>query len=427
MEAKLTVVGGKASKAQIALKLPTIIGRSRGAGLTVAHPMISRQHCEVFEADGLLMVRDLDSLNGTSVGGQKVKESPLPPDAEFTVGPLTFRVEYEYEGDLSELPEPVLAEKKAAAASEETPDFQSFDEPTSFDPDSVGVATSEAPQEVPFFEDLMGESESAPAEEGLNEIVEAVETPAMEESDGLSIEPEAEPEPTPPPTIPMPEQKVAAAEPEVELTEAAEAVDEPVAVEEEPVAAEETTGEPEFDFFADEELPASEETPVKSAVEASEEPEADLYGISEPEAAAAPAVEEQEQENVAADDDEDVEEESEDEESAGASKPKAAAKKKSWFGGLFGGSKKKGKEKPVKGDAKSAAKSAPAKPAKSEPVEVEEEVVEDEPAAPEPVAEEKPADDSAIFGKAEEKPAAKKSAEPAEPEDVFDDFLKGLG
>ena len=98
MEAKLIVVGGKASKTTIALKLPTMIGRSREAGLTIPHPMISRQHCEVFEADGLLMVRDLGSLNGTMVGGRRIKESPLPPDAEFTVGPLTFRAEYAVRG-----------------------------------------------------------------------------------------------------------------------------------------------------------------------------------------------------------------------------------------------------------------------------------------------------------------------------------------
>ncbi len=133
MEAKLIVVGGKASKAEIALKLPTIIGRSRKARLTIAHPMISRQHCEVFEADGLLKVRDLGSLNGTLVGGQQVKESPLPPDAEFTVGPLTFRVQYNYEGDLSQLPAPVLAEQgdvaSAVAVEAEGPDFQAVDEP----------------------------------------------------------------------------------------------------------------------------------------------------------------------------------------------------------------------------------------------------------------------------------------------------------
>ena len=128
MEAKLIVVGGKASKSKITLRLPTIVGRSREAGLTIAHPMISRQHCELFEADGLLMVRDLGSLNGTVCGGQRIKESPLPPDAEFTVGPLTFRAEYQYEGDLGKLPAPVLADQGTAAEGE-TPDFKAIDEP----------------------------------------------------------------------------------------------------------------------------------------------------------------------------------------------------------------------------------------------------------------------------------------------------------
>ena len=91
MEATLIVVGGKASKKSIPLKLPTVVGRSRKAGLTIAHPMVSRQHCEVFESNGLLMVRDLKSLNGTMVGSQRIKEAPLPPDAELTIGPITFR------------------------------------------------------------------------------------------------------------------------------------------------------------------------------------------------------------------------------------------------------------------------------------------------------------------------------------------------
>jgi predicted component of type VI protein secretion system len=133
MEAHLLVVGGKASKAKIALELPTLIGRCREAGLTIAHPMVSRRHCEVFEADGLLMVRDLGSLNGTLVEGRRVKASPLPPDAEFTVGPLTFRAQYHYEGDLSKLPAPVLAEPvdatSSAAEAAEMPDFQTIEAP----------------------------------------------------------------------------------------------------------------------------------------------------------------------------------------------------------------------------------------------------------------------------------------------------------
>jgi pSer/pThr/pTyr-binding forkhead associated (FHA) protein len=121
MEAKLIVVDGKASKDSVTLKLPTIIGRSRKAKLSIAHPMVSRRHCELFEADGLLMVRDLGSLNGTVVGGRRIKEAPLPPETKFTVGPLTFLTQYEYAGDLSQLPEPVLDDPGGVQAVAEPP------------------------------------------------------------------------------------------------------------------------------------------------------------------------------------------------------------------------------------------------------------------------------------------------------------------
>jgi pSer/pThr/pTyr-binding forkhead associated (FHA) protein len=48
MEAKLVITKGKANKAEVKLKLPTTIGRSREADLTIAHPMVSRQHCQLF-------------------------------------------------------------------------------------------------------------------------------------------------------------------------------------------------------------------------------------------------------------------------------------------------------------------------------------------------------------------------------------------
>jgi pSer/pThr/pTyr-binding forkhead associated (FHA) protein len=114
MEAILIVVGGKITKKAVSLKkLPVVIGRSREARLTISHPMISRQHCEVFERDGLLMVRDLGSSNGTMVGGQRIREAPLPPDGEFSIGPLTFRARYKYSGDLHALPAPILAEPES--------------------------------------------------------------------------------------------------------------------------------------------------------------------------------------------------------------------------------------------------------------------------------------------------------------------------
>ncbi len=113
VQAKLTVVGGKASKRTVALQLPTSIGRSRDASLTVAHPQISRKHCELVETDGLVLIRDVGSLNGTYVNSHRIKEAPLPPDATFSIGPLTFRVRYQYDGDPAQLPPVVLDEEQA--------------------------------------------------------------------------------------------------------------------------------------------------------------------------------------------------------------------------------------------------------------------------------------------------------------------------
>jgi pSer/pThr/pTyr-binding forkhead associated (FHA) protein len=101
MDAKLIIVGGKANKSQVSVKLPTVIGRSRNADLTVAHPMISRRHCELYEVDGLVTVRDLGSLNGTFVEQKQVSEAALRPGAQFSIGPLTFRIEYEYVGQIA--------------------------------------------------------------------------------------------------------------------------------------------------------------------------------------------------------------------------------------------------------------------------------------------------------------------------------------
>lgn len=95
MEAKLLVVAGDANQTEIKLKLPTVIGRSRDADVTIAHPLVSRRHCEIAEGeDGRLQVRDLGSLNGTFVGQTRVEESVLASGDLLTVGAITFRAVY---------------------------------------------------------------------------------------------------------------------------------------------------------------------------------------------------------------------------------------------------------------------------------------------------------------------------------------------
>jgi predicted component of type VI protein secretion system len=86
----------------------------------LAHPLVSRQHCELYEADGQLMVRDLGSLNGTFVNNQKVSEAPLPPGELLTIGTVTFRAVYESQGEVSppKGPAPQLKAGKASASAD---------------------------------------------------------------------------------------------------------------------------------------------------------------------------------------------------------------------------------------------------------------------------------------------------------------------
>ena len=97
LEAKLVVVGGEAKQAEVRLKtLPATIGRAREATLTLPHPLVSRKHCEIFEENGQLYVKDLGSLNGTYVNNQRIDgQQPLAPEQLLTLGNVTFRAVYQ--------------------------------------------------------------------------------------------------------------------------------------------------------------------------------------------------------------------------------------------------------------------------------------------------------------------------------------------
>ena len=95
MDAFLIVVEG-AKPGKVRLKLPTIIGRSAEADVKVRNSQISRQHCEIYEFEGELAVRDLDSSNGTFVNAERITEPTfLGPGDELQVGPLTLRADYQ--------------------------------------------------------------------------------------------------------------------------------------------------------------------------------------------------------------------------------------------------------------------------------------------------------------------------------------------
>lgn len=101
MKAKLIVVGGDAKTTEVELKLPATLGRGREATLTLPHPLVSRLHCELYESDRRLFVRDLGSLNGTFINNKRIDgEAELPEGDLLTVGTVTFRSEYDEQAEM---------------------------------------------------------------------------------------------------------------------------------------------------------------------------------------------------------------------------------------------------------------------------------------------------------------------------------------
>lgn len=108
MEIKLVVVEGAASRGEVQLQLPAVIGRSKDANLTIGHPKVSRRHCELYEEAGRLMIRDHGSLNGTLLDGNRVSTSAVPAGGKLTIGPLTFIALYDSPSAKNEPSVPVI-------------------------------------------------------------------------------------------------------------------------------------------------------------------------------------------------------------------------------------------------------------------------------------------------------------------------------
>ena len=69
------------------------LGRSPDNDFRIEHPTISAFHCEIELADGMLLLRDCNSTNGTFVEGQPVKEATLTTGQNFALGDVELFVE----------------------------------------------------------------------------------------------------------------------------------------------------------------------------------------------------------------------------------------------------------------------------------------------------------------------------------------------
>jgi len=97
MKVKLVPLDPAVPKSTIVLKgLPAVIGRCTEANIQLNDRWVSRQHCRLDEIEGLLVVQDLKSRNGTLVNGAPVAESPVMPGDRLTVGLSSFQVQYRH-------------------------------------------------------------------------------------------------------------------------------------------------------------------------------------------------------------------------------------------------------------------------------------------------------------------------------------------
>jgi pSer/pThr/pTyr-binding forkhead associated (FHA) protein len=74
------------------LKDLTLVGRKEECDLRLNHKSVSKHHCVLVKTDGLILLRDLGSTNGTRVNGQRVRRAALLPNDQLTIAVFRFRV-----------------------------------------------------------------------------------------------------------------------------------------------------------------------------------------------------------------------------------------------------------------------------------------------------------------------------------------------
>jgi len=90
MRAQLIPIDG--GQAIEVLKDLTVVGRKEDADLRLDHKSVSKLHCVIVKTDGLLLVRDLGSTNGTRVNGQRVRRAALLPNDHLSIASFRFKV-----------------------------------------------------------------------------------------------------------------------------------------------------------------------------------------------------------------------------------------------------------------------------------------------------------------------------------------------
>src|SRR4051812_47186438 len=69
-----------------------VVGRKEDCDLRLDHKSVSKLHCIIVRTDGLLLLRDLGSTNGTRVNGTRVRRAALLPNDQVSIAHFKYRI-----------------------------------------------------------------------------------------------------------------------------------------------------------------------------------------------------------------------------------------------------------------------------------------------------------------------------------------------
>jgi pSer/pThr/pTyr-binding forkhead associated (FHA) protein len=112
----------------------TLVGRGEECDVRLEHKSVSKIHCVIVKTDGLVLVRDLGSTNGTRVNGTRVRRGMLLPNDKISIANFHFRVlfgaalnaagGYEKTQQLNEKDIDRLKAKVSDAAADSSPEIE---------------------------------------------------------------------------------------------------------------------------------------------------------------------------------------------------------------------------------------------------------------------------------------------------------------
>src|ERR1041384_2427024 len=94
----------------------TTVGRVEDNAFQIAEPSVSSHHCEILLKGNDVIVRDLNSTNGSFINGEKVTESVLKPGQTLRLGQIELRID-----DGSPMPAPSAPKPASGQASAPAP------------------------------------------------------------------------------------------------------------------------------------------------------------------------------------------------------------------------------------------------------------------------------------------------------------------